>query len=78
MGMQVHFDLRDVLRYHAVTFISVELEGETTLTGVVNSDVGFNVATKHGLPDSSCWADVVHNRDIIHWLIDQRVPFNVS
>lgn len=28
MGMQVHFDLRDVLRYHAVTFMSVEFEGE--------------------------------------------------
>lgn len=78
MGMLVHFDLRDVLRYHAVTFMNVELEGETTLTGAVNSGVGFNVATRGGLPDWGCWADVTRNRELVNWLIDQRIPFNAS
>lgn len=78
MGMQVHFDLRDVLRYHAVTFMSVDLEDETTLTCTINCDVSFNVTAKDGLPSSSCWADVVHDRDLINWLIDRRIPFSAS
>ena len=78
MGMQVHFSLRDVLRYHAVTFMSIELEGETTFTGTVNSGAGFNVATSYGLPGDSCWADVVHDRGIVNWLIDSRIPFNAA
>lgn len=78
MGMQVHFDLRDVLRHNAVTLMSVELEGETTFSGAVNNVVGFNIVAENELPSHSCWADTVHNRDLINWLIDQRIPFNAS
>lgn len=78
MGMQVHFDLRDVLRHHAVTLMSIELEGETTFSGAVSNDVGFNIVSVDDLPGHSCWADVAHNRELVNWLIDQRIPFHAS
>jgi hypothetical protein len=74
--MQVHFDLRDVLRCHAVTFMSIELE--TTFTAAVDNGIDFNVVTENGLPSHSCWADITSDRDIVNWLIDHRVPFRAS
>lgn len=77
MGMQVHFKLSDVIENHAITLLRVQLDELTTFAGTV-SDVGFNVIPNGDLPGNDCWADVVHDRAIVNWLIDQRIPFSAS
>lgn len=78
MDMQVYFKLDDVIENHAVTLLRVQLDGSPTFIGTVSSDVSFNIEANGNLPGNACWADVVHNRAIVNWLIDQRVPFNAS
>jgi len=76
--MQVHFRLTDVIGNHAVTLLHVPLDGLPTFIGTVAEGVGFNIEVNGNLPGNACWADVVHNRAIVDWLIDQRIPFNAS
>ena len=79
MGMQVHFKLSDVLERCAVALQMERHDELPDFSGTVTkTGISFTIVPKGDLPSNDCWADVVHNRDIVNWLIDQRVPFNAS
>ena len=79
MGMQVHFKLGDVLERGTVVLRMerhnelLDFSGRVTSTGI-----NFNIVPNGNQLSNDCWADVVHDRDIVNWLIDQRIPFNAS
>lgn len=79
MGMQVHFKLSDVLERAAVVLQMERYDDLLDLSGrLTEVGLSFNIVPNGNLPSDDCWADVVHNRDIVNWLIDQRIPFNAS
>lgn len=82
MGMQVHFNLNDVI-YAASVTISKETTDNLayfigTINGPINGPISFKVEYKGDFRGDACWADITHDRAIVNWLIDQRIPFNAS
>lgn len=84
MGMQVHFDLRDVMLVTPVELAAEIHDGEiAAYCGKAHwKDDGyikFNIrCSEDGLPSRACWGDVVHDRSLVNFLIDHRIPFNAS
>lgn len=83
MGMQVHFKLSDVLERSAIVLTLTRYDELLDFSGSIitegcNSGINFNIVPNGNLPSDDCWADVVYDRAIVNWLIDQRVPFNAS
>jgi len=85
MGMQAHFELDDVLDRCAIILKMERHDEMPNFSGTIAivteeypEGISFNITPDGGLPSNYCWADIAHDRAIVDWLIDQRIPFNAS
>lgn len=75
MGMQVHWDIKDVPDYAVVTKCGIE-SNEWVITMPNEHPVYVNN------PEGGCWFDCGScsdwSMDMIQWLIKNRIPFHAS